>query len=492
MWYRRLKNTAPNIMSHPLHKFSDLELAALEEQCQEVLKYNRIFAYEPYPKQLDFHTAGLNFPERLLLAGNQLGKTYCGAGEVSYHLTGLYPDWWSGRRFDKPVKAWAGGVTNITTRDTVQMHLLGDLRNRDLLGTGAIPRSHLDVSKISWARGIPDAVDTAFVRHVSGGESVIQFKSYEQGREKWQAATLDFVWFDEEPPTEIYAEGKTRTNATGGMVFLTFTPLEGITEVVRQFLYDINPYRNTTVMTIDDALHYSASEKQRILASYQPWELEARAFGRPILGSGKIFPIARDVIACEPFTFPNHFAQINGIDIGWDHPTAAVNLGYDRDSDIVYVAKTFRRKESTPMQIAPSLLEWGAWIPWAWPHDALQHDKNAGYQTSQLYSDHGLKMLPERATWPDGSNSVEAGVIDMLERMQSGRLKVFNTCDDWFQEMDLFHRKNGQIVKINDDLLSATRYAIMMLRYALTEPEKKRPIQGRFTHPRARGTAWMS
>ncbi len=79
-------------------------------------------------------------------------------------------------------------------------------------------------------------VQAARCRHASGGTSTVGFKSYDQGRQKWQSETLDFVWFDEEPPMDIYMEGLTRTNATGGMTFITFTPLLGMSEVVSMFL----------------------------------------------------------------------------------------------------------------------------------------------------------------------------------------------------------------------------------------------------------------
>jgi phage terminase large subunit-like protein len=95
-------------------------------------------------------------------------------------------------------------------------------------------------SLMDWSRrqGVADSLDSAIVKHVSGGVSTIGFKSYDQGRQKWQSETLDFVWFDEEPPMDIYMEGLTRTNATGGMTFITFTPLLGMSDVVSMFLGD--------------------------------------------------------------------------------------------------------------------------------------------------------------------------------------------------------------------------------------------------------------
>jgi hypothetical protein len=100
----------------------------------------------------------------------------------------------------------------------------------------------------------------------------------------------------------------------------------------------------------------------------------------------------------------------------------------------------------------------------------LQHDKGSGVQLAQQYIDQGLMMLAERATFDDGTNGVEAGVSDMLTRMQTGRWKVFRTCPMWLEEFRMYHRKDGKIVKERDDLISASRYALMMKRFALTKP----------------------
>lgn len=168
------------------------------------------------------------------MAGNQLGKTYSGAAEVSYHMTGLYPEWWRGRRFDRPTRWWMGSKTGEVTRDGVQRLMVGEPKDESHWGEGMLPGDAL----VDWSRrqGVPDALDSVLVKHASGGTSTGGFKSYDQGREKWQGETLDGVWFDEEPPIEIYTEGLTRTNATGGMVFLTFTPLLGMSDVVSMFL----------------------------------------------------------------------------------------------------------------------------------------------------------------------------------------------------------------------------------------------------------------
>lgn len=217
-----------------LLKGSEPELSVRE-------KYNKLALYEPYPKQKEFHSAGADYDERLLMAANQVGKTLAGSFEWAMHLTGRYPDWWKGHVFNGPVRLWAAGVTAESTRDTVQRILIGPPQLKDTWGTGAIPKVCL--KDCAPARSLADALDTVVVKWGGDGdkgaqESILAFKSYERGREKWQGETLNGVWFDEEPPLDIYSEGRTRCQAQGGIVIITFTPLKGMSDVVRLFVSD--------------------------------------------------------------------------------------------------------------------------------------------------------------------------------------------------------------------------------------------------------------
>lgn len=222
--------------------------------------------------------------------------------------------------------------------------------------------------------------------------------------------------------------------------------------------------RSVTTMTIYDVEHYTDEERAAIIDGWPAHEREARAKGIPQLGSGRIFPISEDAIKIEPFPIPAHWFVLAGIDFGFDHPTAAAKIAWDKDADVIYVTHCYRKREATPVIHAGALKSWGI-IPWSWPHDG-NNDTAAGENLATQYRNQGLSFLPERATDEDGTNSVEAGLMDMLDRMQTERLKVFSNLNDWFEEFRLYHRKDGKIVKENDDILSATRYAIMMKRYA--------------------------
>lgn len=441
-------------------------LAALDKR----QRTNILPRYKAYAKQCEFHEAGNKYRERLFMAGNQLGKTVAGAAEVAMHLTGQYPDWWQGRRFDRPVIFLAGSESYELTRDGVQRLLVGPPAQEEDWGTGFIPLKAIVAT--TRRSGVSHALDTVTVRHVSGGLSTLMLKAYEQGRGKWQANTVDGVWFDEEPPSDVYFEGITRTNATGGMIMVTFTPLKGMSDVVGRYLLEENKDRIVTTMTIDDAEHYTVEDRERIVASYPAHEREARTKGVPSMGSGRIFPVSEESITVEPFAIPKHWVQIGAMDFGWDHPFAGVHCSWDRDADIFYVMKEYREREQTPVLQSAALKPWGIWLPWAWPHDGLQHDKGSGEQLKAQYEAQGLNMLPEKATFDDGTNGVEAGLMDMLDRMQTGRWKVFKTCTKWFEEFRLYHRDDGKVVKERDDLLSASRYALMMKRFAEVEKKK--------------------
>ena len=226
------------------------------------------------------------------------------------------------------------------------------------------------------------------------------------------------------------------------------------------------------MMTIDDAAHYTPEQRATIIASYPAHEREARTKGIPSLGSGRIFPIAEEEIRCKAFPIPPSWPQIVGVDFGYDHPFGAVRCAWDRDNDIWYVVACYRKREATPVLHAAAIKPWGDWIPVAWPHDGLQHDKGSGLALAEQYRSQGLEMLPEHATHEEGGNGLEAGVLEMLDRMQTGRFRVFAHHDEWFEEFRLYHREDGRIVKLRDDLLSATRYALMMRRHAIVEPRK--------------------
>lgn len=427
--------------------------------------YERFRKFQPHPKQWVHLNLGAAKRERLLMANNRGGKTETGAYEAACHLTGDYPKDWKGRRFDKPTMGWICGETSLLTRDVQQKKLCGPPGVEALFGTGMIPKDAF-ADRPSLARGVTDAYDTIQVRHKSGGISIGRFKSYEQGRQKFQGEGLDWIWFDEEPPLDIYAEGIARIGERDGISWLTFTPLKGRSDVVIRFVDEESPDRGITTMTLDDAHHIPKEVRAKMEAGYLPHEREARARGVPMLGSGRIFMSPEDSVTEAPIEYiPQHWVKLWGIDFGIGHPFAAVLLLWDRDSDVIHIHHTYRVADALPIQHAAAMKLVAASVPVAWPRDGTNRAAD-GKPLADHYKRQGLLMLPGHATWPDGSISTEAGILEMDDREKSGRLKIAAHLSDYLEERRFYHRKDGQIVKLKDDIMSAARTGIMMKRAA--------------------------
>ena len=445
-------------------------------------RYEKISFYDPYPYQMKFHATGFENNQRLLMAANRIGKSYCGAAEMAYHLTGLYPDWWEGKRFNRAITAWAGGVSNETTRDIVQAELLGSPDDPEAFGTGAIPKDN--IVKTERKPGVPNAKSVALIRHISGENSSLHFKAYEMGVDKWQGRSVDVVWLDEEPSRELYSQAVTRTLDRRGMVYMTFTPESGMTETVAAFMNHIKKGQSLTNATWDDASehirtlrgkegHLNDAVMEQILSAYSPHEREMRRFGRPSIGSGLIFPLNEEELMVDPIHIEDHWPRIAAIDFGWDHPTAVVWCAIDTEEDIFYVYDCYRASKASPAVHAEIINKRPFFIPIVYPHDGNRRDSMGNPGLADQYRGHGCNFRMEHFSNPPGlgqtkgSNSVEEGLMAMVQAMEDGRFKVFNHLTDWFEEFRMYHRKDGKVVAIRDDLMSATRYAFQSQRFAV-------------------------
>jgi hypothetical protein len=240
--------------------------------------------------------------------------------------------------------------------------------------------------------------------------------------------------------------------------------------VVLRFTDEVSADRVVVNMTIDDVPatgHITPAAKAAMIARYPAHELEARSKGIPMLGSGRIFTATEESIAEPPIEhIPAYWFKLWGIDPGIGHPFGAVLMLWDKDNDVIHVHHAIRMSDATPIHHAAAMRPVGAGVPVAWPKDAADRDMGSGKPLSVQYKAHGLNMLPRFASWPDGSLSTEAGILEMQERMATGRFKVARQLSDWWEEYRLYHRRDGVIVKMRDDLLSATRVAVMAKREA--------------------------
>lgn len=441
-------------------------------------KYNKIGTFFPdktrdgYVKHLQFFKDGNQYRERIFLAANRAGKTEAGAYEVACHLTGIYPKWWEGRTFDKPVSIIVAGETGKLVRDSIQKKLLGDVSD---IGSGMIPRDLITDKKPK--SGIPDAFDTVRIKHSTGGISTLQFQSYDQGREAFQATERDAVWFDEEPPLSVYTEGLIRTMTTNGILLTTFTPLKGVSETVLSLQAKAEAGKASMIQaTWDDAPHLTEKDKEEMLAALPIHQRDARSKGVPALGSGAIFPVPESEIIIEPFAIPKHWDFVYGLDVGWNN-TAAVWLAYNRDYDTAYVVNDYKRGQCEPIIHASYIRDQGDITGVI---DPASRGRNSvdGQDLLSLYRKHGLKLT-------EADNGVSAGLLEVYQRLSTGRLKIFRTCVKTLEEYRLYRRdERGNVVKENDHLMDALRYAIMS---GLSQARPKEAWRKQVVIPKERG-----
>lgn len=466
-------------MVYQLTRSEQLELLALLEEKERREKRRKIWSYFPdegplrrelYTKHLEFFRIGKEKRVRLALCANRVGKTETMGGyEVACHLTGKYPHWWEGRRFTKPIRVWAAGDTAKTTRDAIQEKMLGPWDDR---GTGLILGDC--VGSVSPKQGIANAAEIVSVKHVSGGNSTLAFKSFDQRREAFQGTEQDIIWLDEECPQDIYEESLTRTLTNNGMVILTFTPLQGLTPLIEGFLEGgsiEDPKNNGTKHVIlaswEDAPHLDKQACEDMLAEYMPFQRDARSKGVPQLGAGAIYQVSEDDLAVDDFPVPDHWPRAYGIDVGWNR-TAAVHGAKDPDRDVLYLYAEHYMGQAEPSTHVIGIKAPGDWIPGVMDPASRGRSQVDGAQLIQKYCDLGLHI-------EFADNAVSAGIFEVYQRMISGRLKIFRSLSNLRKELRLYRRdEKGHIVKKDDHACDAMRYLVMSgLAIAKTKPIKK-------------------
>ena len=428
------------------------------------------------------------------VATHNCGKTIAGCMEMAFHLTGNYPEWFKGHRIEprtnvtsgeKEISCWVIGTDTKTVRDSLQAKLVGTVAKE--FTDGCIHADLIDRESVIMARGVTGLVDTIYIRHKSGCKAKLQFRSYEQGRGNLQSATVDACYCDEEPPSDIMGEIRARLGATGGFLYMAFTPLSGMTPLVQEFWAHDNPDKFLVCLSAYEALHYSPEKLRKLESKYaglSESERQARMNGIPTMGSGVVFPVDdKDIWFDYEGKIPETWERIGGLDFGrGDHPTAVVWCARDPMRDTVYVYDCIETIRKSVAENASLMRRRGAWIPISYPHDLMRdsgvsvsNDKlkqTEGYRYKQMYEDEGVTLTPTNAKTVEGSTKVEVGICEMRQRMLEGRLKVAKHLSEWFKEKQTYrYGEDGKPIKEKDHLLDATRYAIIMLRYAVSERE---------------------
>lgn len=458
-------------------------LALLEEQERRKQKFRYRAMYPRlYPWQQEFIANTKPYSQVCLIAANRIGKTWTGTYMDAIHALGDYPDEWAGHRFDHAPLIWCLGYSGEKTRDLLQSVIVGRKQGDSFIG-GLIPADR--ILGYESMVGTPNALRTVLVQHSGGGVSRIQFWSYSQGQHALMGDGVDWYHIDEEPrDPDIFPQVLVRTatgdNNRGGRGILTFTPENGRTSMVIQFMDTPSAAQVCMQKGWDDAPHLNEKVKRELLASFPAHQREMRTKGVPMLGHGRIYDLPEEDITCKAFEIPRHFAIIDGMDFGWDHPQARIQLAIDRENGKFYVTRAWKARHQSAGQAWTATKSWAANKPTAWPADGLQMEKGSVKQTKQYYAEAGFKMLPDHATWPDGGNGVEVGLMEIRDLMITGKFKVFEGLRDFFDEFLQYHRdENGKIHKVGEDVMDAVRYAYMMRRYAvsLRETEDIAPIE---------------
>lgn len=440
---------------------------------------NTPFSISACPKHAAFFKAGATFKERFFIAGNRVGKSISGSYESALHATGKYPEWWEGKVFNRPTSGWAVGDTGQTVRDTLQKELLGP---PGAFGTGMIPRE--DIVRVYAKPGIPNGVDSIEVKHVSGGVSHIGFKSYEQGIRSFYGTAKDWIHMDEEVPDTIYNECVIRTMTTDGLVYLTFTPLHGLTPLIINFsktakmlaggkpILTFDNHNATEVSSEafsramiqagwDDAPWLDDSEKARLLETTPPHLREARSKGYPSIGSGNVYPIPLEDIQVRRFKIPHDWRRVYALDVGWNRTAVLFGAVHPSDDTIFIYDEIYLSKVEPEIVAGHIKSKGGETIPGVIDPASRGRSQVDGRKLITMYKQLGLRVR-------EAINAVETGISDTWNRMSMDKLKVFDDLHNFAKEYLVYRRDlSGNIIKEHDHLMDCVRYITSNVDVAL-------------------------
>lgn len=475
-----------------LQKLLDLidELDAAEKERGVAKWFEYPYSIDDLPKHKAFFAAGSEYPERLFMAANRIGKSICGSFELTCHLTGDYPKWWTGRRFEGPIKAWAIGKDARAVRDTAQKELIGPIGE---WGTGMIPAHRL--GKAFALQGTPQAIDIVKIKHKTGGWSELGFKNYQQDIGSFMGTERHAVWLDEECPIEIYNECNIRCATVDGIMLVTFTPLDGLTPMVvnfckrADFLCGAKPIVAVDQTTDDgeedmdfvvgrmtpkaviqagwnDAPWLTESMKERLLEDTPEPLKRARSEGLPAMGSGTVYQVQVDDLLCDPFAIPASWPRMFALDVGWNR-TAALWGALDPSTDTIYLYDEHYLGKEMPPVHAYAISSRGAWVQGVIDPAARGRSQVDGTQLIRSYKDLGLLLWPAK-------NEVESGIMNVTQRLMSKRIRVFKTLVNFQKEYLLYRRdKHGKVIKENDHLMDCLRYIVNNMERMISQQETK-------------------
>jgi len=448
----------------------------LESELSRRVRLDLLSTIDPNARQRVFLNA--ESKETMLTGANQAGKSTALCMKFTFHVTGLYPEWYTGYRFKGPIQAALGGETAQSTRDLLVNRLLGIPEER---GGGYLPAETFspeeDITRLSG--GVANQIDYFKVKHYDArgkedGYSKVYVFAYSTGWRRLQGYSLDLVAIDEEPDMMVYDELSARTNATGGFVDIAMTPLRGETELY--MLFEKSPkdgIKRLINYDISQADHMGVEHRETLLKKYENNPLaDARLHGKPVRSQGLIYNIPQGQIVTPDFRVSEKFHQIIGIDLA--HTVgkyAAVRIAKDLASGICYVVEDFKAENIQLGDFASKLRVMGGnEIPVAWPHDGMRHT-NSGTIVGELRG-HGINVLNEASYVVDPmtgnkTRAVMTVIEETMSMLQTGMLVFMaNGCKDTLEEMRRYRHHKGKVANNQEDhCIDALHKAVMMLRF---------------------------
>ena len=459
------------------------EIALIDGELERRRKQNVLARYNAgrrkHKKQMAFHRCKKR--NRWVFGGNRSGKTECGAVEAIWMARGIHPY----RRNRKDVFGWVVSLSQQVQRDVAQSKILHYL-----------PKNWIaDIVMLSGRKDSPASgiIDQIKLKNVFGGISTIGFKSCDQGREKFQGASLDFVWFDEEPPRDIYEECLMRVMDRKGDIFGTMTPLKGRTFVYNEIY--LNARRNPEVwyefMNWEDNPFLSASEVKLLEGALDQSSLDSRKYGRFSEGYGLVYPeFDESVHVVKPFSVPSEWQENVSIDPGLHNPLSAHWYCVDWDGNIYVVAEHYEKGRDIDFHAA-AIDEISRRL--GWKRDGSGRisaliDSAAGQRTlassksvSELFYERGI------AVNPNVDKDVFSGISRVKSYLARGNgqpdIYIFDCCENMIAEFKSYSWGAGdRPIKAGDHAMDELRYFVMSRPHA---PERAKE-QGALARDKAR------
>ena len=464
--------------------FRDLAVELVDD-----MRYNQLRYFRPFEHQRSFFTTISD--RRGILAANRIGKTVSTCYETAMHLTGIYPDWWAGKRYDRPITAMVAGEGWSQVALVLQNELLGtpDVKLKENIGSGAIPKACIltDTMRSDGA----NAIGVEIV-HVTGGKSYLLFANYTQEVRQLQGFKLNLAVFDEQPPDDFFSEIVTRTATTQGMVMCSFTPLKGLNGLVSKFWNREQGYDYIRVSWADVPeydpwgepflLH---STRQQLERDYLPHERDARIQGKPIMGKGAVFQIRQwptyktgDI----PFQEMRNIQRVIALDLGLVNDKTVISLMYwDPYEKTAWLHRQIvvqGVEEAVPTQYINHLLRPEVYgTPIVLPADASTPGRYTMSSTSirELFEQYELNVISGAIMNPPDpqgrtTNHKSYGINQMRQMLEVGSLMVNENCVDFLREAQNYYVDTQGRFSDPDDCIDSARYALLACLQGIAEP----------------------